>query len=243
MKAERIIRVLIADLKFECKQGFFFIYFVISFIYLLVLAQIPESYRLVAVPFVVFSDPSVLGLFFVGGMLLLEKEQGILQSIVVTPLRSVEYVTGKILSLSLVALFAGFLITKLSITQSFHYGLLFIGILLTSCFFTQMGILVACRSKSINAFFLKMVPYMLVCIMPMFLLIPYGDWKALNMFPAVAGFRLVYGAYHGAEMSGIIFQIGYLLVVNSCLLMYTARQFENQIVYGGQNGQIDALEE
>ena len=105
-----------------------------------------------------FSDPSVLGLFFVGGMLLLEKEQGILQSIVVTPLRPVEYVTGKILSLSLVALFAGFLITKLSITQSVHYGLLFIGILLTSCFFTQMGILVACRSKSINAFFLKMVP-------------------------------------------------------------------------------------
>lgn len=242
MNAKRILRALIADLKFEWKQGFFLIYFIISFMYLLLLTQIPESVRILVVPFVVFSDPSVLGLFFIGGLLLLEKEQGILQSIVVTPLRSMEYVIGKILSLSLVAVFAGFLITKLSVSQSVHYGILFMGILLTSCFFTQLGIVVACHSKSINGFFLKMIPYMLTMMAPMFLLIPFWEMTYLNLIPGVAGLRLVYSAYHGGVANDAWIQAGYLLLVNMGLLTYTARHFEERMVYGGQYGQIDASE-
>jgi fluoroquinolone transport system permease protein len=246
MKAEvmnRIKNALIADLKFERKQGFFTIYLIISFLYLLVLTQIPETYRQIAVPLVIFSDPSVLGFFFIGGMLLLEKEQGILQSIVVTPLASVEYVISKVLSLSIVALFAGVLISLLAYTGRVNYGYLILGILLTSIFFTQIGILVACRSRTINEFFLRMVPWMLALFVPSFLLIWFWDSAVLNLFPTVACLRLVYGAYHGNSIGMAAFQLLYLILFNGGLLIYTTKQFEERIVYGGQHGQTDHAQE
>jgi fluoroquinolone transport system permease protein len=41
--------------------------------YLIILSFLPENIFSVALPLVVFSDPSVLGLFFIGGIILLEK--------------------------------------------------------------------------------------------------------------------------------------------------------------------------
>jgi fluoroquinolone transport system permease protein len=242
-RMRRMKNAVIADLKFERKQGFFTIYLIISFLYLLVLTQIPETYRHIAVPFVIFSDPSVLGLFFIGGMLLLEKEQGILQSIVVTPLESMEYVISKVMSLSIVALFAGVLISLLAYSGSVNYLYLVMGILLTSFFFTQIGILIACRSRGINEFFLRMVPWMLALIAPAFFLIPYWEAAVLNLFPTVACLRLVYGAYHGNPIGMAVFQMGYMILINGGLLIYTTRQFEERIVYGGQHGQIDLSKE
>lgn len=236
---KRIKNALIADLKFERKQGFFIIYLIISFLYLLVLTQIPENVRHIAVPLVIFSDPSVLGLFFIGGMLLLEKEQGILQSIVVTPLKSIEYVISKVASLSIIAVLAGLLISRLTYSGSVNYIYLLMGILLTSFFFTQIGILIACRSRTINEFFLRMVPWMLALMAPAFLLIPFWDAAVLNLFPIVACLRLVYGAYHFNSIGMIAFQMIYMALLNGGLLIYTTKQFEERIVYGGQHGQID----
>lgn len=235
----RIKRALIADLKFERKQGFFTIYLIISFLYLLVLTQIPESYRHLAVPLVIFSDPSVLGLFFIGGMLLLEKEQGILQSIVVTPLESIEYVISKVVSLSIIAVLAGLLISALTYSGRVNEGILILGILLTSFFFTQIGILVACRSRTINEFFLRMVPWMVGLMAPAFLLILFWDAAVLNLFPTIACMRLVLGAYHGSPIGMAAFQIIYMSGLNGLLLLYTTRKFEEKIVYGGQYGQVD----
>lgn len=239
----RIRNALIADLKFERKQGFFIIYLIISFLYLLVLTQIPETYRHIAVPLVIFSDPSVLGLFFIGGMLLLEKEQGILQSIVVTPLESIEYVISKVASLSIIAVLAGLLISLLTYSGSVNYGYLLMGILLTSFFFTQIGILIACRSRTINEFFLRMVPWMLGLMAPAFLLIPFRDAAVLNLFPTTACLRLVYGAYHGNPIGMAVFQMIYMILLNGVFLIYTTRKFEEQIVYGGQYGQVDDAQE
>lgn len=242
MSRKEVIRIknaLIADLKFEQKQGFFAIYVIISFIYLLVLTQIPETFRHIVVPIVIFSDPSILGLFFIGGMLLLEKEQGILQSIVVTPLKSVEYIISKVASLSIVALFAGVLISTLTYTGRVNYFYLVMGILLASFFFTQIGILIACKSKVINEFFLRMVPWMLALTAPALLLIPFQDAAILNLFPTVACLRMVYGAYNGLSLGEAAFQIGFMILMNSVLLVFTTSKFEEHIVYGGQHGQAD----
>jgi len=239
MSRKRMVQALKADLKFEQKQGFFMIYLVISFLYILLLAQIPESFRMLILPFVIFSDPSVLGLFFIGGILLLEKQQGILQSIVVTPLSSMEYMISKVCSLTLVALFAGILISAFIAAQEVNYISLMVGIILTSSFFTLMGILIACRARTVNAFFVKMIPVMLFLVLPVFLLIPFWDQSLLNIIPTVACLRMVYGAYHGNPLGEMVFQIGYMGVLNFFLLKYTVNKFEELIVYGGHNGQTD----
>lgn len=73
----RIVNALKADILFQFKQGFYFIYIVISVFYLIILSQLsPEIIQLI-LPIILYIDPSILGLFFIGDILLLEKEQGI----------------------------------------------------------------------------------------------------------------------------------------------------------------------
>ncbi|HSR03547.1 MAG TPA: hypothetical protein VLM88_03070 [Proteiniclasticum sp.] len=81
LSLKRIRSAVVADVVFQYKQGFYFIYLLISFVYLLILSQLPEAIAEIAITVIVFSDPSVLGLFFIGGILLLEKDQGVLQTL------------------------------------------------------------------------------------------------------------------------------------------------------------------
>ncbi|MBN1465987.1 hypothetical protein JXA02_09510, partial [candidate division KSB1 bacterium] len=98
------------DVLFQFRHGFYFIYLLVSAIYIIALFNIPTAQRLVVTNLLVFSDTSVLGLTFVGAILLLEKQQRILHSLFVTPLKLSEYLLAKVLSLSLIALLASLLI-------------------------------------------------------------------------------------------------------------------------------------
>ena len=63
----RIINALKADVLFQFKQGFYFIYIVISVFYLIVLSQLSPSVIKYILPILLYIDPSILGLFFIGG--------------------------------------------------------------------------------------------------------------------------------------------------------------------------------
>lgn len=69
----RIFNALHADMRFQFKQGFYIVYVAIVVMYLIILHYLPENSIGIALPLVVYSDPSVLGLFFIGGIIMLEK--------------------------------------------------------------------------------------------------------------------------------------------------------------------------
>ena len=51
-----------------------------------------------------FIDVSIFGFFFMGGMLYLEKDDGVLEALVATPLRTNDYLLTKIISLTLLSI-------------------------------------------------------------------------------------------------------------------------------------------
>ena len=130
----RIIHAVIADIRFQVKQGFYYVYAAITIMYLVILSFLPENTLDVAVPVVIFSDPSVLGLFFIGGIIMLEKLQGVLMVVVVTPLRTGEYILSKLISLAFISLLVGFAIAMLSRHGQVNWIILFLSIVLTSAF-------------------------------------------------------------------------------------------------------------
>ena len=99
----RILAAIRSDIKFQLKHGFYGIYAVVSIIYLIVLSFLPNEYLKYVLPTLIYSDPSGLGLFFFGGIVMLEKMQGIINYIVVTPLTTREYILSKVISLTLLA--------------------------------------------------------------------------------------------------------------------------------------------
>lgn len=235
LSLNRVRNAFIADSIFEFKQGFHTIYIVISFLYLLLLSQLSSEYIVYVLPLVIFSDPSVLGLFFIGGTLLLEKEQGVLSSILVTPLTSLEYILAKVMSLASISILAAFLISILTYSGTVYYQYLIVGTLLTSVFFTLIGIVIVTKSRSVNEFFVKMVPYIVFLLAPCFLLIRFSSITLLNVFPSVSLLRLIYFSYHNINHFEALIQIIYMIIVNLLLLKYTVVKFEERVVYGGKN--------
>lgn len=229
----RIKNATKTDMVFQYKQGFYFIYLLISFIYLLILGQLPKNIASIALPIIVFSDPSVLGLFFIGGILLLEKEQGVIHTLAVTPLKTYEYLVSKLISLCMISILTVLLITVLSNVGEPNYKILLLGVVLTSMFFTLIGIIIATKSRHINAFFVKMVPWMIILFLPSVLLFLYPTEWFLSFFPTIASLKLVNGAYHGITVVEGVLSCFVLFVCNILLFKKAVSMFERHLVYGG----------
>lgn len=74
------------------------------------LFALPEPYQAWLVPPLMLGEPALLGLMLVGGMRYLEKNEGSLSALVVTPLRDGEYLIGTVLASVLLACAAGVVI-------------------------------------------------------------------------------------------------------------------------------------
>ncbi|MDD2263205.1 MAG: ABC transporter permease [Clostridia bacterium] len=227
----RLLHAVWADIRFQFKQGFYLVYVLITVMYLIILSFLPEDILSVGLPLVVFSDPSVLGLFFIGGIIMLEKMQGVLSVLVVSPLRTIEYILSKVISLAFVSVLAAFAITGFSNYGNVNWLLVFLSTVLTSAIFTLCGIMITAGCNTVNQYMIKTVPYMLLLILPCFSLIgfPYSD--LFTIIPSVAALRLMLGAYSGIPLYEAVGLIIYLVGMNYLFLRWAIRVFENKIIY------------
>jgi fluoroquinolone transport system permease protein len=226
----RLLHAVLADIRFQIKQGFYFVYVIITAMYLIIMSFLPDNILAIALPLVVFSDPSVLGLFFIGGIILMEKGQGVLMVLVVSPLRSWEYILSKVISLAIVSVLAAFAITYFS-HSTVNWWLLLVSTILTSGIFTLLGIMINAGCKTVNQYMLKTIPYMLLFILPCFALLGFPYSGYFIVFPGVAALKLMLGAYHGILWSEAIALTVYLLGINFLFIKLAVRVFEKKIVY------------
>lgn len=227
----RLLHAVLADIRFQIKQGFYLVYVIITAMYLIIMSFLPEKIFAVALPLVVFSDPSVLGLFFIGGIILMEKGRGVLMVLVVSPLRSVEYILAKVISLGVVSVLAAFAITYFSHYPKVNWWLLLLSTLLTSGIFTLLGIMINAGCNTVNQYMLKTIPYMLLFILPCFALLVFPYSEFFTIFPSVAALRLMLGAYQGISWYEATALTVYLSGVFYLLLKHAVRVFEKRIVY------------
>ena len=65
------------DIRFQIKYGFYFLYAFFSLIYMAVLWIMPSEYKNMTASLIILTDPAMLGIFFIGGIWLLEKREGL----------------------------------------------------------------------------------------------------------------------------------------------------------------------
>jgi fluoroquinolone transport system permease protein len=227
----RLLHAVWADMRFQIKQGFYLVYVIITILYLIILSFLPKDVLSVTLPLVVFSDPSVLGLFFIGGIIMLEKVQGVLSVVVVSPLRTIEYILSKVVSLALLSVLAAFAITGFSKYENVSWLLLFLSTILTSGIFTLCGIMINAGCQTVNQYMIKTIPYMLLFVLPCFSLIGFPYSWLFTIIPSVAALRLMLGAYTGICLYEALALIIYLIGMNYLFLRWTIRVFEDKIIY------------
>ena len=207
----RLIKALKSDLRFQYKHGFYAVYTFIAVLYIIIMQKIPSGLlKDYAVALIVFSDPAMLGFFFIGGIIMLEKQQGIIDYLAVTPLSPQEYIKAKVVTLGLLSIVASILITLTTHLNGVNWLILFVAIALVSVFFTLYGFLVASGCHTINQYFLRMIPFLILTILPCFAVIEFPYSWIFNVFPNVAGLKLTIGAFLGISWQDAVF---YLMVI------------------------------
>lgn len=152
------IRALfIGDIRFQFKYGFYFLYLVFSGIYIALLFAVPSEWRENAAILMIFSDPAAMGLYFMGAIVLFEKSERVLDSIAISPIKPLEYVLSKLISIAVISTAVGILIGfgSRSIENVFY---MVIGVFLCSCLFSSIGLIIASKIRTLNQFIVSSIP-------------------------------------------------------------------------------------
>ncbi len=195
-------KLLLGDVAFQFKYGFYFIYLVFSVLYIGLLFAFDESWRGKAAILMIFSDPSAMGLYFMGAIVLFEKSERVLNSIAVSPVKPFEYVLSKLCSIGLIS-------TMVSLAIGIPAGIVtkpieFIsGVFFCSCLFSAIGLIIACRTTTLNQFVLATIPAEILINFPAIIWLFWYKKSWLLVHPGVSMLALCGGS--GGALPAFIF--------------------------------------
>ena len=226
----RLLASLRYDITFQFRHGFYYAYIFISVLYILILRNLPEGVRPTVTSLVIFSDTGILGFFFIGAIILLEKAQNTLESLFVTPLRLGEYFISKVISLTLIAFLMSSVIMVLG-NGIPPFPLPFVlGVLSSSVFFTLLGFIIAARAKTLNEYFVTSLLCTFIVGIPILGFFSVFQSPLFYLFPTKASLLLIHGAFQSVPLIGFIYAILYLSIWSVLAYLWAHRRFTNYVI-------------
>jgi fluoroquinolone transport system permease protein len=232
----RVLSTLQWDVRVQYRQGVYYAAVFVVVVWVVLLTQLPSVGRDWLLPFALFMDLSVFGIYFMAAILFLEKGEGVLAALVVTPMRKGEYLLSKVLSLTLVALLASILVVVLVQGVEVNWVLLLVGTALNSWLLTLAGFIIAVRYNAINEFLL---PSMIVLAPSQLPLLDYfGIWQhwLLYLVPTQPAMLLIEAAFKPVPAWEIAYSLIYLVIATAVVTWWAIRSFESFVVRTDMEG-------
>jgi fluoroquinolone transport system permease protein len=222
--------LFINDIRFQIRHGIYYAYVLITAMYVLLLTFIPDAFKARAITLIVFSDPSVLGFFFVGGIILLERGQNVLDNLFVSPLYLREYLLSKAGSLAVLSVLTSMVI-HISVLGVSSINVSFVlGVGLTSLFFTLLGIGVAVRCRSLNAFFLLAPLYTLVFLLPLLSYFNVYETLLISLLPTHSSLLLIEASFNKLPLFTAVGHILWLICWIFLAYFWAYRSFDRFVL-------------
>lgn len=226
----RFLSVFVFDIKFQWRHGFYIVYAMVCACYWILLNFVSEEYLEKAVILLTFSDPSALGLILAGGILLLERDQGIHDPLFVTPIRTRDYLLAKVASLSVLSLIAAWVIhtTSSGIPQS---PLLFsAGVVLTSSLMTLLSIGVVVRYRTINGFILMSQVFAFPLVLPLLGFFELWNSRLFYVLPTEGTLVLLGSAFSALSVTEILYALFILLIWNYAIYIWADYSYKKYVL-------------
>lgn len=208
----RLYHLLKQDIKYQVRYGFYLIYLVVAIIYISVLRALPTTLLKPSLIFIVFSDPAALGFFFIGGIVLLEREERLQQYHSILPISRHAYIVSKVVSLSFIATIAAILIGFFALFSNINYLLLGVGTFLGALVFTLLGFIVATFSDSLNQYFMQGLPIGIILIAPGLFILFGKTHFLIEVLPAALLIKLLRSGIDNMENNLVVLRILGLLI-------------------------------
>jgi fluoroquinolone transport system permease protein len=216
------------DILFQLKQGFYTVYAILVVVYLLILFYLPHSVRMPVTAYIILNDTSVVGLIFVGALVLLEKQQNILQSLFITPLELSTYLWSKVLSLTIIAVLASIIIGIIPGGMRDNWLAMSLSVILTSFFFTFLGLGISARVNTLNQYIVGIMAGGMIMVAPvaLYFFIP----ELSIVFPINASIDLLISSPGTQSIKGVIADSAVLILWNLLAFLWAKQQFIKYII-------------
>lgn len=222
--------LLITDIKLQWRQGFWTIYMILSFAFLLILFNIPIENRQKVSSLFILADTSMLGIIFVGALILFEKQQNVMQSLFVTPLKLRNYLLSKTLSLGLLIFTMSlFIYLPTSPPDTRIFSVIPI-VIITSTMFTLMGLGISAKVKSINQYFILIIAASMLIVIPTSLFLILDNAKWLVVFPYIAAIDLLLNPIENLSAINLFADVILLIGWTFISYLFAYRQFEKSVL-------------
>lgn len=230
----RFFNALKNDIRFQIKYGFYFLYAFFSLVYMAVLWVMPSGYKNMTASLIILTDPAMLGIFFIGGIWLLEKGEGLHRFWSISPLRPLEYLLSKSISLAVLSTVSAELIALAGLKGRFYPVSLSLCVFWGAVVFNLIGLLVASYARSVNH-------YMIIVVLPtVFLSIPpiltaFGiRHPILELFPGTALWHMIAVSLHQTENTKVWWWVNLILWLGLMLVLANRRMSTALQAEGGE---------
>lgn len=213
-----LLKLIRNDIHFQYRYGFYFLYGFFTAIYILILYFLPEQWQDTASVIVVISDPILIGLVFLGALVLFEKSERVINSIAVSPITKTQYVVSKSISVAIIGLVSAVVIVLSS--REIQSVLTFVvGIGLGSMLFSLMGLAISTTVHTLNGFMIRIMPAMFFATFPVILYATNTWYWFLELHPTASIINLL-----NYNQGTVAYSIAVLLLWNIALFIIANRR-------------------
>jgi fluoroquinolone transport system permease protein len=220
------------DWQLQWRQGLFAAALFVMLVWGGLFSQVNDVIAHYLLPVMLYIDLSVFGFFFMAGLLYLEKGEGVLAALVVTPLQGWHYLVAKLVTLTTTALLVSLIVVALVQREAVNWLILIEALVLNSLFFTLASFILAVRYDAIYEFIIPAVYLLGIAQLPF--LDSFGIWHGwpLYLLPFQASLLLVRGAFEPLAGWQWLYALTYLTGWIGLGFVWALRVFDQFVVRG-----------
>lgn len=208
MNVRRFGGTLMQDIRLQWRNGFYYASAFVALVLTLLLLQFPDIDLIALWPAIILENLVINAFYFMSGLVFLEKGEGTIEALLVTPLLDWEYLASKVLSLTLLALVETMVVVLIISGMPANPLWLLLGLLLQIGIFSLYGFIVVARYDSISEFLLPSILWTMAYSLPLLTYFDLVDSRLMFLHPIQAPLALIEAAFGPVPA----WQIGYGLL-------------------------------
>lgn len=230
MNVRRFGATLMQDIRLQWRNGFYYASAFVALVLILLLLQVRGVDMRAWWPAIILENLVINAFYFMSGLVLLEKGEGTLEALLVTPLLDWEYLASKVLSLTLVASVETLAVVLIISGVPANPFWLLLGLLFQIGIFSLYGFIVVARYDSISEFLLPSILWTMAYSLPLLTYFDLVQTRLMLLHPIQAPLALIEAAF--GPVPG--WQIGYGLLYGTLWLAlafsYSRRAFYRFVI-------------